>query len=106
MYADYTQLMFTFDPNELQQSCKLINNDLEILYSISLGHSLHLDPTNAMFFGRQIDRLKLSHLVHVEISNVNIPLVKEAKVLGVTIDNDLRYESHISPCIKKAIAAV
>ena len=106
MYADDTQLFYSFDLNDLQNSCTIINNDLETLYKISLEHSLRLNPIKcaAMFFGRQRDRSRHTQDVNISINNVNIPVKDEVKVLGLTIDSDLRFNKHISNCIKKAIS--
>lgn len=106
IYADDTQIFFSFDPSDIHNSCTIINNDLEVLYKISLEHSLRLNPTKCvvMFFSRKVDRTRLLEHVKIKINNVDISLKDEVKVLGLTIDSDLRFTTHVSNCIKKSIA--
>lgn len=42
-------------------------------------------------------------MVDIKISNVTIPVKSEAKNLGLILDNNLRFQSHVTGSIRKAI---
>lgn len=106
MYADDVQLMCSFDSTELQTYCNLINRDLETIYKISLEHSLHLNPLKctAMLFGRNVDRIRSAPNAKIQINGITLQLQDEVKTLGLIIDTNLRFDKHISSCIKRAIS--
>lgn len=106
MYADDTQLYFSFNTENIRNSCELINKDLEIIYKISLEHSLTLNPNKciAMLFTRPMDRARLAQEINIKINDIPVPITEEAKNLGLIVDTSLRFDKHISNCIKRAIA--
>ena len=105
LYADDTQLLFSFNPDNYRDACNRINRDLEKIYSISLKHSLILNPKKCIcvLFGRQLDRQKIQEHILITINNINIPLKNEVKNLGVIMDSSLNFEKHVTTCIKSAI---
>uniref|UniRef100_V5GR23 Putative RNA-directed DNA polymerase from transposon BS n=1 Tax=Anoplophora glabripennis TaxID=217634 RepID=V5GR23_ANOGL len=105
MYADDTQLFYSFHPNDIQNSCIIINSELETLRRISLEHSLRLNPTKCvtMLFASRVKYAQLLPEVNITVDNVQLEVKNEVKVLGLTIDSDLRFNKHISNCVKKSI---
>ena len=101
MYADDTQLFYSFQHSKIQEACNLINKDLNILNRISQEHCLQLNPAKcvSILFGRPVPSQ-----FQLKINDVCIPVRKEVKSLGVIVDERLRFESHISLCIKKSIS--
>lgn len=107
-YADDIQLFFSFYPNNLEGSCNIINNDLERIHKFSLEHSLHLNPDKcvAMLFGRRVDRIKYKEDIAIQINDAPIQFKDEVKSLGLWLDTSLRFEKHVSLCIKKSFSAL
>nr|CAI5824394.1 unnamed protein product [Callosobruchus analis] len=105
MYADDTQLMYSFFPDDMNSACLKVNEDLSSLYNMSLKQSLHLNPNKSvvMLFGRKKDRERICGDVHITVNNCDISLKHEAKNLGLIFDTAMRFDKHVSACIQKAI---
>ena len=105
MYADDTQLFFSFFPSEVAQGCEILNRDLKALYDNSLSHSLILNPikTVALCFGPSKARSDVRDNINILVNDVPITLSNVSKNLGLWLDTELRFEKHISECIKKCI---
>ena len=78
---------------------------MDIIYRVSLEYSLHLNPNKciARFFGSVAHREELSLNVGLSINGTQLPLKDKAKDLGLIIDTSLRFDKHISGCIKRAM---
>lgn len=105
MYADDTQIFYSFFPKDADRACELINQDLNTLYTFSQDHSLFLNPkkTVALLFGKNKDRLLNKESMQLIINNVPVSFSEESKVLGLWLDSELRFDKHISECIRKSI---
>jgi len=108
MYADDTQIYKSFSPSELQHSQSLIVNDIKNLICVSSKHNLNINPTKStlMLLGSRQCRERVVGNVEVTVDNVIIPLVNEAKNLGVWFDSDLRFKKHISSSLQKSYSAL
>lgn len=49
MYADDTQLFYSFPPEQIDDACRHINEDLSALHSVFLLHSLKMNPNKSEF---------------------------------------------------------
>lgn len=95
MYADDSQIYYSFPPAELVDALSLINRDLRALAQMSNNHSLILNPTKsvAMVFGNVTSGL--CNDIELIINDTILPIVSEAKNLGVFLDSSLRFRSHL-----------
>ena len=104
MYADDTQLWHTFDKNNFQTAMNVINEDLKILYKLSIKHSFKLNPhkSKVLLFGKKSDCINISDQFYIQINDQKIKTSTNAKNLGVTMDQSLRYQQHVTNCLQKA----
>lgn len=104
MYADDTQIYYSFPPSELDTALEKINSDLNTVADISAKHHLHLNPSKSvvMIFGTRAVLNRLDNPVDIYINNTKIPIVNSHRNLGLTMDNSFRYKTHIANCLKQA----
>lgn len=104
MYADDTQLYLDFAPEEGAIAVQKINADLDSLYKVSSRHSLSLNPSKSamMIFGNKNECLNFINRYECKINNTKIEVCNNFRNLGVNLDTQLRFRSHISNCISKA----
>lgn len=103
-YADDTQLYKSFMPGSIVEVSNAINSDLNILINSSKDHGLCINPTKsaAMLFGKAALRKKYDNVLDIKIDDTSLNFLDETKNLGLIIDTDLRFKTHINTCIKKA----
>lgn len=103
-YADDTQLYLSFYPRDVGLACTQLNADLDRLSQVSIEHSLQLNPSksNVIVFGKKKELVGENLNLALKISNVPLKISKSVKNLGLLMDNELRFRSHISKCIQKA----
>lgn len=103
-YADDTQLYASFPPEQLQEANEKINIDLNNLIDESTKHSLCVNPkkTVALLFGQPAVKARHLHQLNLIIDKRKIGIVEEARNLGLVLDSNLRFKTHINNCIKKA----
>lgn len=53
-------------------------------------------------FGNRVRRALCMSLVGINVGNANIPVKKTAKSLGLTLDDDMKFGTHVSLCISSA----
>lgn len=104
MYADDTQIYYSFLPSEHQEALTKINHDLQIISDISCQHHLIINPTKSSFiiFGSKPSCSRIENDFNLQINNTNIPLVNSIRNLGIIMDNTFRYRIHVSNCLKNA----
>lgn len=108
-FADDTTLLYSFE--KTQNYNQLINDDLITIRSWFLNNSLNLniDKTKSLTFNltRATD-LNLSLIYHSDTCPMNpscrckiLENVNSIKYLGVLIDSNLKWKSHIASVVKK-----
>lgn len=104
IYADDTQLYYSFPPSDWRVATSRVNEDLQQLFSKSLEHNLILNPAKSkvILFGPKRVCKEISTVFRVAINNINIPIVDKAKSLGLILDNTFRYRDQISLAIRNA----
>lgn len=104
MYADDTQLFYSFKPEEYIAAQERINLDLHTLWATSNMHQLKLNPAKSavVLFGNRRVCAELKNLININIDGCTLPFVDEAKSLGLSLSNDFRYVTQISRYIKNA----
>ena len=97
-HADDSQLYYSFSIDEVLQAEHFINNDLNLLYELCLKHNLKLNSSKShiTMFGSQNKVNCVQNIINIQINNISLPFVHSAKSLGITIDDNLRFKSHIN----------
>lgn len=103
-YADDTQIYLHFNKQNLLQAINNVNTDLENISQFSADHGLIINPnkSSALLFCKKTDRNYAADNINIFLNNNKIELVNEVKNLGLLLDSDLRFKSHITSCIRKA----
>ena len=97
-YADDSQMYLPFSEDELQTSQIKFNFDLNQLNSFALDHNLKLNPAKSSIIFLGGTKLKLNRISEnfiAEINNVPLPKVTEVKNLGIFLDSELSFQTHI-----------
>ncbi|VEN44264.1 unnamed protein product [Callosobruchus maculatus] len=104
LYADDTQLYFSFFPENKDNALTLINSDINNLLSYSNSHNLKINSkkSSILLFGKDKDNIQAS--IDIMVGNDKLQCVSSARNLGLIIDNNFRFNSHISKCVQKAYA--
>lgn len=102
IYADDTQIYISCKPSEIDLAVTKLNEDLASLCVWSKNNSLLLNPTKTKFllFGskHQLNNLNLS--VPVCLMDKPVERVYEARNLGLYVDQDLRFERHVTTSVQ------
>lgn len=102
-YADDVQLYISETPDKINTAAHKLNQDLNRIADWSTRNSLVLNPTKSkcMVLGSkwQISNI-LSNNPTVTMLDQTIERVNEAKNLGVVIDSQLRFESHVKSVVR------
>lgn len=108
-FADDTALLYSFNNN--QNYNNLINDDLIKIRSWFLNNSLKLniDKTKFLIFNLHNSSVcDLSLIYHLDSCNIDsncqcdtLDRVNSIKYLGVAIDSNLKWKTHISSVVKK-----
>lgn len=106
MYADDTQLYFSFDPDKIEIALENINHDLVSISNFAKSHSLKINPAKscALLLGNTFVCERLRNSVQIGVDGQSIEIVSEAKNLSLIMDNTFRYRRHISTCLQKSYA--
>lgn len=105
LYADDTQVYFPFKATDTTQAMEKINSDLKSISNWAEANSLVLNPLKSKFLivGTKQQRAKvLEHRPKLMINNLEIPRTDKARNLGLIMDEDLRFESHINEKVRSA----
>lgn len=108
LYADDTQLYYSFDPSNLALASHHINGDLSTLCKLSEDHSLKINPkkTVALMFANKNVRQDLQNNINVTIEDTIIPFQSSARNLGLILDSNMRFQCHVNHMLKRAYAAL
>lgn len=102
LYADDTQVYYSFFPDDWHLANKYINEDLSSLIAASEAHNLYINSKKSfvMLFGKH--RRRLRQRLVVRVKDAPLLFTDHAKILGVVLDTDLRFKKHINQCIQRA----
>ena len=99
LYADDTQIYFSFPASELNSSLEYVNKVLFDLHNWFHSNKLSLNPSKTEFLlvGTKQQRLKLQQQnTNLSINSNTIVPSDTVRNLGVLFDQDLSYKKHIS----------
>lgn len=105
IYADDTQLYYSFKPEDVQAAVAKLNADLQSVAQFSTQMALKLNPQKsaAILFGSEADCERvIRDSINLHINDIPIPLEQNVKNLGLLMDNSFRFRVHISSCLKRA----
>jgi len=97
-YADDTQLFLFISLVSLSSSPCSLQRCVSSRHSWFLHNGLVLNPTKteAICFGTNPRLKSLSSLTSIEVAGSSVTLANHIKLLGVTLDNHLNFDRHIS----------
>ena len=106
MYADDTNL--TYASNDIYVLESKLNQDLESVnkWLISNKLTLNMTKTEYMLIGSRQRLRTLSENPNLKINSVPINRVSTTKSLGVIIDENLSWSSHIDKLTKKVASGI
>nr|CAH7767833.1 unnamed protein product [Callosobruchus chinensis] len=97
-YADDTQLTFHFDSLHLDEVSYKINLDLANITDYCKRHLLRINPdksSSMLFCPKHLYKTLIDRIVLI-MDNKRIPIVEHVKNLGVILDQNLRFDAHVS----------
>lgn len=108
LYADDTQMYYSFLPSDYLTAMDNINSDLDALVDVSTRHMLKLNPKKSIvvLIGNKNSINSISNEFSLSISNQILQVVENTKSLGLVIDSQLKFSSHISYVLKKSYCAL
>lgn len=103
-YADDTQIVFNFDHSDILNTSILISSDLENIYNYSYSHNLKLNPSKSimMLFCSESKRDYLEQNLKIRLNNNILTFSSVSKILGVLVDNKLRFHEHVSKLCQRS----
>ena len=106
MYADDTHLTYAGVSTDNIESC--LNNDLAKVHNWLTANKLTLNTTKTefMLIGSRQRLSTLTNFPRPEINGAPIDQVANAKSLGVIIDDNLNWSSHINKLTKKIASGI
>jgi hypothetical protein len=105
MYADDTQIYYSFKSEDVSIAIQNINTDLESISDWSTNNSLALNPLKSQMVvlgtKHQVERLSL-HNLKIKIKDTDIEQVKTARNLGLIVDPQQKFVEHINNKLSNA----
>ena len=103
-YADDAQLFLFISPASLSSSLCSLKRCVSSIHSWFLHNGLVLNPTKteAICFSTNPRLKSLSSLTSIEVSGLSVTLANHVKLPGVTFDNHLNLDHHISDVCSSA----
>ena len=104
-YADDSQIYISFTTENLQTSQEMLKSDLNKINQFSLDHNLKLNASKSqalIFNSNKHIREFVSNQYNVKIGDGVVPLVIEAKNLGIIFDTQLSFLPHINTKLRVA----
>ena len=106
MFADGTNL--TASGDTITNIEVKLNKDLENIHQWLLANklTLNMDKTEYMIAGSRQRIDKIENDPDIRLGNDNIKRVKETKTLGIIIDDQLKWNTHINNVVAKVSRAI
>lgn len=106
LYADDSQIYLPFHESQLDNSIKLLNDDINRLSQLSNKYGITINPkkTVAMLFGPKAARMRCRNKIKISINGETIPVKDSARNLGVIYDSSLKFTEHVTHILRKSYA--
>lgn len=99
LYADDTQLLAGFAPENACWAMQEVNGDLDRIFKWSCNHGLLLNANKSNYLMIGANAVKSKFLLHnfvtLHINGSLLPAVEHARNLGVIFDGRLDFEQHV-----------
>jgi len=98
-YADDSQLYISFLEEQMQLAQTQFNKDLKLIKTFAYNHNLKLNAakSSVIFFGATKHKLqRISENFFANIDGTPLPIVSEVKILGIFLDSELSFHTHVS----------
>ena len=101
-YADDTCLFTVLSCDNPQTMIQPLIDCVHKIQQWHLANFLQLNPTKSevMFIGSSHQLNKIKHINSIDIAGATLPISKSIKLLGVTLDDHLHFDRHISSTVK------
>jgi hypothetical protein len=101
-YADDVQVYISCKQSEVDNAIEQLNMDLSRIAAWASSNGLLLNPTKTKYlvFGSKQQLSRLAPTLDVMLMDEPIERVCEARNLGLLVDDELRYEKHISNSVR------
>ena len=106
MYADDVQFIHTCHPSSLRQLKKDIEKGLTIADSWFSQNSLRINPAKTDFMLVHSQQRRSMGTFSIDFGSSTIQPSQSVKVLGVIVDKNMTWESHVSTVIKRCYACI
>lgn len=108
LYADDSQIFFSFKTEDVTVAERLLNSDLERLFQASVDHGLGVNPakSSVLLFCSRKDRSSLERDLCLTLGSCDVKFCEVAKNLGVYLDVDLRFREHTCELVRRAYTAL
>lgn len=104
-YADDTQLLLYFNPADPDTAAQEMNHDLNTISQYSDEHNLKLNAskTSVLLFCSSAKQNYLKSRMKLKINETYAPFSASgiSKILGVFVDEDLRFREHLKTVINR-----
>ena len=97
-YADDSQIYLSFSPNNFPAFQQTFTKEINMINKYAHDHNLKLNASKSsiILFGNNKNQVaNFSNVINIQIQNAPLPVVTEAKNLGIVFDNNLLFEMHI-----------
>jgi hypothetical protein len=101
-YADDTQLFISLNPASIHDSVQRLEICLSSLYAWFCynGMALNADKSDVVLLGTSKRRQSYANLSSINVAGTTINLNSTTKLLGVTLDENISLNSHVSAVCK------
>jgi len=108
LYADDSQIYYSFENKNVAHAENVINNDLDKLVTTATNHGLKINPikSSVLLFCKKRDREFLQRGLSLTLGGNTLPFSSVAKDLGLYLDTDLRFRKHVSGLVCKAYGSL
>lgn len=102
LYADDVQVYISFKPEDFESAVEDLNKELGAIAEWSDKNCLVLNPskTKYMLFGTERMKRDLPVPLNVMLLGEPVERVEIARNLGLSFDSNLRFEKHVSSCVR------
>lgn len=101
MYADDLQIYISSPPDKIRECAVKLNKDLENINIWAKANGLALNPKKSKCMLIRNNTFSLPDYINIVLSGSNIDIVNKANNLGVTFNNRLMWDDHVSAAIGK-----
>nr|CAI5838597.1 unnamed protein product [Callosobruchus analis] len=102
-YADDTQVVHTFRPEDARYAKENFEHDIRQVIQFSTEHNLSVNPakSSVTLFCPENHREHIQSVLKLNIGSQALQFQDSIKILGVTIDNKLKFTTHIKNMMQK-----